>query len=112
MKDWAWRALSAAREEINFAVGSVMEDLDGLAAECSALVNSSSQHTGPPLDELAGGLSTEDEDAVLRVDDLIPPVPTRAEYEQELPETPTTCRSDDDFELLDFEHAVGVMSFR
>ena len=95
-----------------------MEDLEGLSAGCSVSTGSdgslTSHHSSEPSStffELPsgnhGGVGDED---VLRVDDLVAPVPTRAEYEQELPET--RCKSDHGFEIIDFEEEVGVFVFR
>uniref|UniRef100_A0A6V4W211 Uncharacterized protein n=2 Tax=Prymnesium polylepis TaxID=72548 RepID=A0A6V4W211_9EUKA len=115
MKQWAWRALAAAREEIHLAVESVMEDLEGLSAGCSGMPSdslASDQHADQPAGtffELSEpGAEQADDDDVLRVDDLVAPVPTRAEYEQELPET----RADYGFEIIDWEEECQVLSFR
>lgn len=117
VKQWAWRALSAAREEIHLAVESVMEDLEGLSAGCSAMTDSAHERDAGPSgiyfddDELPSRNGVDGEEDVLRVDDLIAPVLTRPEHEQEMPETPTTCRADDDFEIIDFEAEVGIRGF-
>jgi len=118
MKQWAWRALAAAREEIHLAVESVMEDLEGLSAGCSAVAdrspNSESSSSSTFLDDLPSGNGGEDEEDVLRVDDLVAPVPRRAEYELEYdpPETHLPYKADHDWVVLDFEVEASIISFR
>ena len=94
-----------------------MEDLEGLSAGCSAMTDSAHERDAGPSgiyfddDELPSRNGVDGEEDVLRVDDLIAPVLTRPEHEQEMPETPTTCRADDDFEIIDFEAEVGIRGF-
>jgi len=118
MRQWAWRALRAAREEIHLAVESVMEDLEGLGAGCSGSSDSPPAYPSGShayLDEIPTNGSTTDTeevdaDAVLRVDDLMTPAPVRIEYEEEL-ETEPLCTSDYGFEIIDFEKEARIMSF-
>lgn len=119
MKQWAWRALAAAREEIHLAVESVMEDLESLSVSCSGMPGGAIAGEHADHDEPAGpsgilyelpASAAENDDDVLRVDDLVPPTPTRAGYETELPEA--ACKSDHGFEIIDWEDECEVLSFR
>lgn len=114
MKQWAWRALRAAREEIHLAVESVMEDLEGLSASCSAPseVHHSLEAAGGGRYSDTGDEEEVDLEAVLRVDDLVTPIPMRAGYEQELPEPMKSCKTDQGFEIIDFEAEACILAFR
>ena len=81
-----WGLLRAARGELRLAVESIMEDLEGLSTAASAAASSSSND-----------VTASDDSESTRVDDLEPPTPTRAEYEQEA----AAAARCEDFELVD-----------
>ena len=123
MRQWAWKALRAAREEIHLAVESVMEDFDGLSGGCRGDSGRTerlpTRHpTEPSVEEVAnednmhietrtGGV---DEDVSLRVADLVTPSPTREEYEEEHYEPPAPW-TDHGFEIIDWERETQISNF-
>jgi hypothetical protein len=86
---WAWKALATARGELQQAMESVMEDLEGLSSTVGAR-NADGGGT-------SGDAEDEDEES-LRVDDLMAPPSQRAAYEAEEFEPDARC---EDFELID-----------
>lgn len=119
VKQWAWRALRAAREELHLAVESVMEDLEGLSTGYSAEESSLTRSGGGNgffLRDVPRNSAVDNDDtdveAILRVDDLVTPAPVRAEYEQEFLEPATLCTSDHGFEIIDFEKEACIISMR
>lgn len=87
MPGWVWSGLRTARGELRLAFESVIEDLESLTPQRAAAI-----------DAAHAACAAECDSESMRVDDMAPPPPRRAEYEQETFFTEPRC---EDFELID-----------
>ena len=108
VKQWTWRALRAAKEEVASAYESVLQDLEGLST-CGGERDSAPEHE--TLNSDSDVAKSDCEEETMRVSDLIAPEPLRGPGPRE-----EECRPppplDDGFELINFEDEARVIVLR
>ena len=110
LKQWTWKALRVAKEEVATAYESVLQDLEGLST-CGGERDSPPEHEQLASDSDASNCEEES----MRVSDLIVPAPLRSDSaprppcEEQLRPPPPL---DDGFELINFEDEARVIVLR
>ena len=114
MRKWTWRTLQAAKDELSAAVESVMEDLEGLgASSCNSSTvqrSDAGSSSGSCYNSSTEGGTDDDEEEEeegTRVNDLVPPVTRRAEYEMDWTETEKPPHIDSGFEVINWADEIS-----